>query len=488
MPPTFSNRSTVSTVQPTLTLGSPDGDGWHRVLPGDPEITSRPRTSLAPIIEPVPSLDGVCQSRDSFGSINSLSPSFLELGVPVVLAEALAAAGISNPFPIQTATLPDSLAGRDVLGQGRTGSGKTLAFALPLITHLVGLPRKPHHPAGLVLVPTRELATQVATTLAPLARAVGLEVTTVFGGVGPGPQRAAFARGVQILVACPGRLADHLQSGAVSLDQVRVTVLDEADHMADQGFLPTVRKLLDATPADGQRLLFSATLAGGVGAVVDRYLTNPVSHAVAVEAPAALEHRVRIIDEETRLAELVGLVANTRAVVFTRTKHRAKTLARKLVAAGVPAVELHGNLAQNARERNLAAFSSGAALVLVATDIAARGIHVDEVPLVVHADPPIEEKAYLHRSGRTARAGAAGQVVTLVSLEQLGELDSVLARAHITAAFEGILRPTPIRSTTSRSTASRPVASRPPRPAHRRSQDGRQQQSRSTFKPVRSAS
>jgi superfamily II DNA/RNA helicase len=363
--------------------------------------------------------------------------SFGQLGVPATLVDVLAASGVVEPFPIQVATLTDSLAGKDLLGQGRTGSGKTLAFTLPLVARLAGSSQRRKGPGGLVLVPTRELASQVAATIGPLAAVSGLKVATVFGGVPAGPQLKMFAAGVDIVVACPGRLLDHLGSRAVSLDDVEVCVLDEADHMADQGFLPMVKRILDTVPKSAQMMLFSATLAGGVDTLVSRYLKTPVSHRAQAEAPALLEHRVVVVADEDRVATVAALAAGSKVVVFTRTKHRARQFAKKLSATGVQAVDLHGNLSQNARERNLAAFSSGAAQVLVATDIAARGIHVDEVALVIHADPPVEHKAYTHRSGRTARAGSAGVVVTVASQEQVDEVRSLLKRAGVTAAWTG---------------------------------------------------
>ena len=376
---------------------------------------------------------------------------FAALGVPAPLVTVLDAQRLTEPFPIQTATLPDALAGRDVLGQGRTGSGKTLAFALPLVARLGATPTAPQpgRPRALVLVPTRELATQVAAVIGPLAARYGLRAVTVFGGVGYGAQRTALASGTEIVIACPGRLIDLMASGHARLDRVEVCVLDEADHMADQGFLPMVTRILDATPARGQRMLFSATLAGGVDVLVSRFMHDPVSHAAGVEAPVLLEHRVIVVEPEARIDEIARLARSGRVVVFTRTKHRARQLARKLEAAGVGAVDLHGNLSQGARERNLAAFSDGRATALVATDIAARGIHVDDVPLVVHADPPVEHKAYVHRSGRTARAGAAGQVVTIATRDQVAEVRSLLTKAGVTATWEGLpvgQAPTPGRA------------------------------------------
>jgi superfamily II DNA/RNA helicase len=362
--------------------------------------------------------------------------SFRELGVSAALLTVLGQRGITTAFPIQTATLPDALAGRDVLGRGRTGSGKTLAFAIPTITALdrSGLRRTAGRPRALVLVPTRELANQVADTFAPLAAAVGQRITTVYGGVGQGGQVAALRGGIDVLIACPGRLEDLLGQGRVHLDAVEVTVLDEADHMADLGFLPAVRRLLDRTPAGTQRLLFSATLDGAVDVLVRRYLTNPVVRSVdpPVAPVSTMEHHVFTVEHADKPSVVRELASGQRrSLLFTRTKHAAKKLAKQLTAAGLPAVELHGNLSQNARARNLAAFSEGSARVLVATDIAARGIHVDEIGLVVHVDPPAECKAYLHRSGRTARAGAEGIVVTLSTPNQSGEVRTLTRLAGI---------------------------------------------------------
>jgi superfamily II DNA/RNA helicase len=363
--------------------------------------------------------------------------SFADLGVPHWLCGPLTVQGLLEPFPIQTATLPDSLGGRDVLGQGRTGSGKTLAFALPIVCRLAGMARKQgdRRPRALVLVPTRELAAQVEAVIAPLAAVTGLRTATIFGGVGAGPQISALRNGVEIIVGCPGRLLDHLSTKVLDLSGIEITVLDEADHMADVGFLPMVTKLLDATPQQGQRMLFSATLAGGVDKVVRKYLHNPVSHAVATEAPVLADHHVLVLSADDRINVVADLARANRVVVFTRTKHRAKQLSARLAAIGLNSVELHGNLSQNARTKNLDAFSNGTANVLVATDIAARGIHVDEVPLVIHADPPMEHKAYVHRSGRTARAGAAGTVVTLATHDQIKQVKDLLRLAQITAAW-----------------------------------------------------
>ncbi|BBX22227.1 putative ATP-dependent RNA helicase [Mycolicibacter terrae] len=364
--------------------------------------------------------------------------SFSSLGVPTPVVAALADNHITTPFPIQIHTLPDTLAGRDVLGRGKTGSGKTLAFSIPLVARLADTTRRPNRPSGLVLAPTRELATQITETLKPLAAAYGLKVTTIFGGVAQSRQETALRGGADIVVACPGRLEDLMKQRLISLDAVQITVLDEADHMADLGFLPGVTRILAATPATGQRLLFSATLDNGVDKLVRRFLHDPVAHSVddvAAPPPAMTHHVFHVAGAQDKKDLVHRLASGTgRRILFMRTKHQARKLAKQLTEAGIPSVDLHGNLSQPARDRNLAAFSAGAARVLVATDIAARGVHVDEVQLVVHVDPPAEHKAYLHRSGRTARAGSAGDVVTVVLPEQRKDTQVLLRRAGITVA------------------------------------------------------
>lgn len=363
--------------------------------------------------------------------------------MPARLDDILAARGISTPTPIQAATLPDSMAGRDVLGRGRTGSGKTYAFLLPLVARLDAERRRPRPkaPRALILAPTRELVGQIEESLAPLAKATGLSTRTVFGGVGQNPQVQALRQGVDIVVACPGRLEDLIGQGHCTLRDIEITVLDEADHMADLGFLPGVRRLLSQTPQTGQRLLFSATLDKAINVLVKQFLHEPVTHqADSAQSPVAtMHHHVLQVQREHRLSVLLDLTsAPGRTVVFTRTKHGAKALARQLNKNGVPAVDLHGNLSQNARQRNLAAFHAGEASTLVATDIAARGIHVDDVALVIHADPPVEHKAYLHRSGRTARAGHEGTVITLMTSEQARDVRALTKAAGITATITRI--------------------------------------------------
>ena len=361
--------------------------------------------------------------------------SFAELGVPAALIPVLHRLGADTPFPIQSATLPATLAGTDVLGRGRTGSGKTIAFAIPLVTRLAGGRRLPNRPRGLVLAPTRELVLQIERTVAPLAAAVGLRTAVIFGGVGYGGQLAALRGGVDIVLACPGRLEDLQHNGSVDLSDVQLTVLDEADHMADLGFLPGVRRILRSTDPNGQRLLFSATLDNGISVLVDDFLSDPEVFAVDDETSPveALTHHVFAVSADHRGEVIRQLAAGgNRRLLFTRTKHSARKWAAQLSKSGIPAVDLHGNLSQNARERNLAAFSDGTARVLVATDIAARGIHVDDIELVVHVDPPTEHKAYLHRSGRTARAGAAGTVVTIMLPEQRADVTQLMRKAGIT--------------------------------------------------------
>ncbi|MCB1298616.1 MAG: DEAD/DEAH box helicase [Microthrixaceae bacterium] len=368
------------------------------------------------------------------------TPSFASLGVPAPLVRVLAAQGKTEPFPIQLDTLPDTLAGRDVLGRGKTGSGKTLAFSLPMVARLGGAlaggKRRAGRPLALVLAPTRELANQIDEVIRPLADAYGLKSTTIYGGVNQKRQVDALKAGVDIVVACPGRLEDLMKQGFVTLDAVEITILDEADHMADLGFLPVVTRILDKTPTGGQRLLFSATLDNGVDKLVRRFLQNEVMHSVdeATSHVADMTHHLfETADAESKKRLITALASGrSRRILFTRTKHQAKKLARSLTESGIPAVDLHGNLSQPQRDRNLAAFGDGSVKVLVATDVAARGVHVDDVALVVHVDPPMEHKAYLHRSGRTARAGSAGDVVTVMLPAQRSDTLSLLRKAAIT--------------------------------------------------------
>jgi superfamily II DNA/RNA helicase len=345
--------------------------------------------------------------------------SFAALGVDPRLVDALERAGITAPFAIQALTIPDAVAGRDVCGKAKTGSGKTLAFGLPLLAIAGGA--EANHPHAVVLVPTRELALQVSEVLAPLGEAVGSRVVAVYGGASMERQRAALASGADVLVATPGRLIDFIDNDAVRLDAVRSVVLDEADRMADMGFLPQVEWLLRRITAPHQTLLFSATLDGAVDHVVRRHLKDPVFHEVVSTTVTVDEmaHRFVLVHQLDKVKVAAAITQNvTRSLVFVRTKRGADRLVEQLEKEGVRAAAIHGDLRQAMREKSLAAFTAGKLPVLVATDVAARGIHVDDIDIVVHYDPPEDAKTYLHRSGRTARAGESGLVVTLVLWDQ----------------------------------------------------------------------
>src|SRR3954467_4974243 len=362
-------------------------------------------------------------------------PSFGQLGLPQQLVTALERRGIRHPFAIQTSALPDALAGRDVLGKAATGSGKTLAFGLPLLTRIgQEVRRGPRAPRGLVLVPTRELAQQVHDNLAPLGQAIGVHLTTVYGGAPMYRQIQQLRRGVDIVIATPGRLQDLIGQGEATLDEVVVTVLDEADFMADLGFLPVVTELLDQTDPSAQRLLFSATLDGAGDAAVRRYLKDPARHEgkrPGDDAPPA-EHLAYSIAFRDKVAITQELASRPgRTIVFARTQLGVDRLTENLQAAGIKAQAIHGGLPQSARRRALEAFTDARSPVLVATDVAARGIHVDDVSLVLHYAPPADHKTYLHRSGRTARAGAAGVVVSLLLPDQVGQAKRRFRQAQV---------------------------------------------------------
>jgi len=362
------------------------------------------------------------------------SRTFAQLGLPPAVVAVLDQRGIRAPFAIQARAMPDALGGRDVLGRAQTGSGKTLAFGLPMLTriHDRGTTRTPGAPRGLVLVPTRELARQVADELQPAARALGLQIATVVGGVSMTRQIDELRRGAHVVVATPGRLLDLMERRSVRLDAIEVATVDEADHMADLGFLPDVTRILDATPAGRQCMLFSATLDRGVDRLVSRFLTDPAIQAVASATTPieSMDHQVFVLRHEDKIAVAARIAARrARTLFFVRTKHGADRLARQLATRGVDVAAIHGNLNQNQRLRALDGFTSGRVRVLVATDVAARGLHVDSLDLVVHFDPPADHKDYLHRSGRTARAGAAGTVVSLVEEHQAADV----ARVHATA-------------------------------------------------------
>ncbi|MEV0825437.1 DEAD/DEAH box helicase [Nonomuraea rubra] len=362
-------------------------------------------------------------------------PSEFELlGLPKPLVNGLAKLGFDSPFPIQSATIPDVLAGNDVLGRGQTGSGKTLAFGLPTMARIAGVRPAPGHPRAMILVPTRELALQVHDALEPLGRGLGLRMKVVVGGMSMGKQIEALRRGVDVVIATPGRLGDLIRQGECSLGDVEVSVLDEADHMCDLGFFPVVTDLLAQTPADGQRLLFSATLDGDVDKLVQRFLKDPITHSVApATSPVdTMEHHVMQVTRDDKF-DVTAEIANRegRTIIFVRTQHGVDRLCKQLARVGVKAGGLHGGKRQNQRTRILSEFREGSINVLVCTDVAARGIHVDNISLVLHVDPPQDHKSYLHRGGRTARAGEKGTVVTLVLPNERRSTDALTRRAGI---------------------------------------------------------
>lgn len=346
-----------------------------------------------------------------------MTSKFAGLGLSDPLVRALAEGGIDEPFPIQEATIPTALAGDDVCGMAPTGSGKTLAFGLPMLSNVGRADRR--RPRALVLAPTRELAEQIYKELAPLARVAGRSIVAIYGGTSYGPQRNALNRGVDVLVATPGRLEDLMDQGAVDLGEVAIVVVDEADRMADMGFLPAVRRILDKTAKQRQTMLFSATLDGDVAVLVRDYQRSPARfESENTEEAAEVRHHFWLVDHQDRIRHTADVIETMgRSIVFTRTRHGADRLARQLARTGIDAVALHGGRSQGQRNRALKAFSSGHAQALVATDVAARGIHIDAVEAVVHYDPPGDQKDFLHRSGRTGRAGAAGTVVSLVTRE-----------------------------------------------------------------------
>ncbi|MFD7574777.1 DEAD/DEAH box helicase, partial [Streptomyces sp. NPDC059810] len=361
--------------------------------------------------------------------------AFADLDMPEGLLRTLGEQGVTEPFPIQAATLPNSLAGRDVLGRGRTGSGKTLAFGLAILARSAGRRAEPGAPLALVLVPTRELAQQVTDALTPYASALRLRVTTVVGGMSISRQSSALRRGAEILIATPGRLHDLIDRGDCRLDQVAVTVLDEADQMADMGFLPQVTKLLKQVEPGGQRLLFSATLDRNVDRLVKMFLDDPVVHSVDPSAGAVttMEHHVLyVMDETDKKAVTLKIAARDgRTILFLDTKRSVDRLVKRLLANGVRASGLHGGRSQPQRNRTLDQFKSGQVTTLVATNVAARGIHVDDLDMVVNVDPPMDHKDYLHRGGRTARAGESGSVFTLVLPEQKRDMGRLMSHAGI---------------------------------------------------------
>ncbi|MEU8825886.1 DEAD/DEAH box helicase [Streptomyces sp. NPDC048636] len=363
--------------------------------------------------------------------------TFGDLGLPEQIVRKLAQNGVTTPFPIQAATIPDAMAGKDILGRGRTGSGKTLSFGLPLLTTLAGGHTEKKRPRGLILTPTRELAMQVSDALQPYGDVLGLKLKVVCGGTSMGNQIYALERGVDILVATPGRLRDIIDRGAATLDKVQVAVLDEADQMADMGFLPEVTEILDLVPAGGQRLLFSATLENEIDTLVKRYLVDPVTHEVdaAQGAVTTMTHHVLVVKPKDKAPVTAAIAARKgRTIIFVRTQLGADRVAEQLCDAGVRADALHGGMTQGARTRTLADFKDGYVNVLVATDVAARGIHVDGIDLVLNVDPAGDHKDYLHRSGRTARAGQSGTVVSLALPHQRRQIFRLMEDAGVDAS------------------------------------------------------
>ncbi|KOX24459.1 MULTISPECIES: DEAD/DEAH box helicase [unclassified Streptomyces] len=405
--------------------------------------------------------------KDESASSSTSVGGFAELGLPAEVLRVLGRLGVDEPFPIQAATVPDALAGRDVLGRGRTGSGKTLAFGLPLLVRTAGRRAEARRPLALVLVPTRELAQQVTDALAPYAAALRLRLATVVGGMSIGRQATALRDGAEVLVATPGRLMDLVERRDCRLDRVAVTVLDEADQMADLGFMPQVTELLDQVRAEGQRMLFSATLDRNVDLLVERYLADPVVHSVDPSAAAVstMEHHVLHVHGPDKFATATEIAARDgRVIMFLDTKHAVDRFTKHLLGSGVRAAALHGGKSQPLRTRTLDRFRTGEVTVLVATNVAARGIHVDALDLVVNVDPPADGKDYLHRGGRTARAGESGVVVTLVTPEERRDVARVMAdagiRPHVTRVRSGEAELT--RITGARKPSGVPVAGSAP--------------------------
>ncbi|CAN2214089.1 SrmB Superfamily II DNA and RNA helicases [Candidatus Nanopelagicaceae bacterium] len=366
--------------------------------------------------------------------LDAVAKTFRDLGIPAALDNALSAQGIMSPFPIQVATVPDAIAGHDILGRGQTGSGKTLAFSLALLSNIAEKRANPHKPLALILTPTRELAQQIDEVLLPLARSVGHASVVIAGGMSYTKQITAMRKGTAILVATPGRLIDLLNKGEVQLDQLEITVLDEADQMADMGFLPVVQEILDQAKQGGQRLLFSATLDRGVDALVRRYLKNPKTHSLQNDraSVSTMEHFLLVMDPSEKDEVTAEIAArNGKTILFVKTQRGADRLADKLAHAGVPVGALHGGKSQAVRTRTLALFKESENAALVATDVAARGIHVDGISLVVHVDPAQDHKDYLHRSGRTARAGESGTVVSLATTRQQKSVKGLTTRAGV---------------------------------------------------------
>ncbi|MGW4123461.1 DEAD/DEAH box helicase [Nocardia sp. NPDC004711] len=486
--PTSAREETIATDSSPAAEASPTDRAAEALLRTGARESGRDQRDPAGTASPV-------DERVRVGSEGG-EVRFTDLGLPPVLVQALRRGGIDKPFPVQAAVIPDILAGRDVLGRAATGSGKTLAFGLPMLVRLFGAPSAPRRPRGLILAPTRELAIQIESALDEPALSLGLRLATAVGGLPIKKQEERLARGVDVVIATPGRLTDLLGRKAVQLGDIRVVTVDEADHMAELGFLPQLTALLNKVPGEAQQLLFSATLDETVDGLVRKYLREPATHAIGtlpaatsagpVEAGVAdtdsgselgsvaagpdIAHyalHVRRSDKRAVVSEIAARQGRT--LLFVRTQHGADKLARKLREIGIGAVALHGGKAQNQRNRMLAAFADGTAPVLVATDVAARGLHIDDVSLVVHVDPPADPKDYLHRTGRTARAGASGTVVTIVTPDDREEAARLAERASVTLSDVEV-RPGDRRLleiTGARRPSGRPVAdpSAPPAPA-----------------------
>jgi superfamily II DNA/RNA helicase len=467
----FADPSTFPSVFDQLNPGS--GESMADPVAGE-DVTSAPAAAIDP-----KEANPIDVNETATIAAETTTTTFEDLRLPRKLVRVLTETGITEPFPIQTATIPDALSGRDLLGRGRTGSGKTLAFGLPMVTRLSRSGKSaPQHPKGLILVPTRELAMQVSDVLNPLARTLRLFARTAVGGTPYDRQIRDLRRGVDILVATPGRLGDLIERGECSLDQVEITVLDEADQMADMGFLPDVTALLEQTPAGTQRMLFSATLDRDVDALVRKFLVDPVIHEVdpASATVSTMDHHLLLIPPAEKLSVISHIAARTgRTIMFVRTQLAVDRLVEQLAEVGVRAGALHGGKTQAVRTRTLANFREGRTNVLVATDVAARGIHVDGVSLVVHIDPPRDPKDYLHRAGRTARAGESGTVVTLVLPRQRAGTFSLVERAGVSARRTQVRAGAPelAELTGARAPSGVPVSNRGDEPSSRPPRSGR---------------
>ncbi|MFI2080768.1 DEAD/DEAH box helicase [Streptomyces rubiginosohelvolus] len=402
-------------------------------------VTEAPAGATAPAAEKTDEVSEAAEAPEAEASEASAEPTvtFGDLGLPEGIVRKLAQNGVTTPFPIQAATIPDALAGKDILGRGRTGSGKTLSFGLPTLAALAGGRTEKKKPRAVILTPTRELAMQVADALQPYGDVLGLKMKVVCGGTSMGNQIYALERGVDVLVATPGRLRDIINRGACSLEDVQVAVLDEADQMSDLGFLPEVTELLDQVPAGGQRMLFSATMENEIGTLVKRYLSNPVTHEVdsAQGNVTTMSHHVLVVKPKDKAPVTAAIAARKgRTIIFVRTQLGADRIAEQLIESGVKADALHGGMTQGARTRVLEDFKKGYVNALVATDVAARGIHVDGIDLVLNVDPAGDHKDYLHRSGRTARAGKSGVVVSLALPHQRRQIFRLMEDAGVDAS------------------------------------------------------